>query len=448
LPPTVASDADRPTVARGSAPLFWAQVGGNIGLLAALVPITRSLGPEGRGTVAFVTVTAIVSATLARLGVTEAMTVFAAQRPRERPRLLSNVLLSVTVAECVAAGIVCGALLAFPGIRPPGVGDPELLALALGMLASGLADAGYMFILGCSRFRLHSAVTIAMAWGYAAATTVVALTVGLTVMWAVGLWVTVQAIKAGVLLTASIRAEGLAAPRMKLLRECVVFGLGAWIGTLSTAFSQRLDQLLVAVIASEAVLGIYATAVNAFEILLYLAGAAATAILPLGARAGAGVRTAEILRTYRAVTVLTGIGIVVAAILGTQLIPLVFGAPFEASNGPFLWLLPGALGFVALSIFSNALVAALAPRRSSAGPLVSLVVGLGLDVILIPSHGATGAAIATTAALLAGGATALVLYATRDHFSPGALFIPRRGDLALLRALARPFARMGGVERA
>ncbi|UGS34997.1 lipopolysaccharide biosynthesis protein [Capillimicrobium parvum] len=438
-------DAERPTVARGSAPLFWAQVGGNLGLLAALVPITRSLGPEGRGTVAFVTVTAIVSATLARLGVTEAMTVFAAQRPLERSRLLSNVLLSVTVVECVAAGLVCGVMLAFPGLRPPGVGDPELLALACGMLASGLADAGYMFVLGCSRFRLHSAVTIAMAWGYAAATTLVTLTVGLTVLRAIVLWVAFQVIKAFLLLAASIRAEGLGAPGAKLLRECVIFGLGAWIGTLSTAFSQRIDQLLVALIASEAVLGIYATAVNAFEILLYLAGAAATAILPLGARAGAGARTAEILRTYRAVTMLTAAGIVVAAIVGTQLIPLVFGAPFEASNGPFLWLLPGALGFVALSIFSSALVAAFAPRRSSAGPLVSLVVGLVLDILLIPSHGATGAAIATTSAMLAGGATSLVLYATRDRFSPGALLIPRRGDLALLRALARPFSRMGRV---
>jgi O-antigen/teichoic acid export membrane protein len=288
-------------------------------------------------------------------------------------------------------------------------------------------------------------VTIATSWGYAAAITLVALTVGLTVLRAIALWVAVQILKAGLLLAASVRAEGLARPRLELLRECVRVGLGAWVGTLSTAFNQRLDQLLVAVIASEAVLGIYATAVNAFEILLYLAGAASTAILPLGARAGAGARTAEILRTYRAVTMLTAAGAVVAAVVGTQLIPLVFGAPFEASNGPFLWLLPGALGFVALSIFSSALVAAMAPRRSSAGPVVSLTLGLALDVLLIPAHGATGAAMATTSALLAGGATSLVLYATRDRFSVRSLVIPRRSDLAMLRALARPFSRSGRV---
>jgi O-antigen/teichoic acid export membrane protein len=311
------------------------------------------------------------------------------------------------------------------------------------MLASGWADAGYMFVLGCSRFRLHSVVTVAMSWGYAAAITAVTLTVGLTVLRATALWAAFQLVKGGVLLAASLRAEGVAFPRLKLLRECVVFGLGAWIGTLSTAINQRLDQVLVAVIASEAVLGIYATAVNSFEILLYLAGAASTAILPLGSRASAGARTADILRAYRAVTILTAAGAVLAAILGAQLIPLVFGSAFEASNVPFLLLLPGALGFVALSIFSSALVAAFAPRRSSAGPVVSLALGLVLDILLIPTHGATGAAIATTTALLTGGATSLVLYATCDRFPLRELVTPRRSDLALLGALARPFARSG-----
>lgn len=428
------------SLARGSAPLFWAQIIGNVGLFAALVPITRALGPTGRGTVAFITVTAIVSATLARVGVTEATTVFAAQRPRQRPVLLTNVLLSVTVTSSVAAVVVCGAMLLSTHLRLPGIGDAELAALAAGMVASSLADAGYMFTLGCSRFRLHALVTMASAWLYAATIALDELLTGLTVLRAVVIWAAFQALKAIVLLAASIRAEGLARPRVALLREALAFGLGAWVGTLSTAFNERLDQIIVALIASEAVLGIYATAVNSSEILLYLAGAAATAILPLVARAAPTLRVEQVLRAYRSVTLLTAAGIVVAAAAGTQLIPLVFGRAFDASRGPFLWLLPGALGFVALSIFSSALLASSAPRRSSAGPVVTLVLGIVLDLLLIPSLGATGAAIATTAALIAGGGTALTLYALRHPFPASALLVPRRGDLDLLRALARPFA--------
>jgi O-antigen/teichoic acid export membrane protein len=433
---------ERPeAIATASAPLFWAQVLGNAGLFLAVVPIARALGPGGRGTVAFITVTGIVAATVARLGVTEATTVFAAERPSLRPALLANLLLSVTGAAAGAAVVVCGGLLLAPSLRPAGVGDAELVVLALAMLTSGLADAGYMFVLGCSRFRLHAAVTVTAAWLYAGTIGLVAATAGLTVLRATLIWVAFQAAKAIVLLAASVRAEGVVRPDAGLLGESVAFGARAWIGTLSTAFNERVDQILVALLASEAALGIYATAVNAFEILVYLAGATATAILPLAARADPARRAERVLGAFRSVALLTLLGMVVAIVAGPPLIPLVFGRPFDASTEPFLWLLPGAVGFVALAIFSNALVAASSPGRSSAGPLVSLALGVILDLLLIPPLGATGAAVAASAALLAGGTVSLVLFRLHGTFPLRAVVVPERDDLALLRAVVKPFWR-------
>ncbi|HET8949956.1 MAG TPA: oligosaccharide flippase family protein [Solirubrobacteraceae bacterium] len=434
--PARADDGD--SIGRGSAPLFWAQVVGNAGLLVAVVPIARELGPTGRGTVAFITVTAIIAATLARLGVTEATTVFCARRPAQRPALLTNLLLSVSIAALVAAVVVCGTLELVPRLRPPGIGDVELAVLAGAMFASGLADAGYMFVLGCSRFRLHALVTATAAWLYAGTMWLLAVTGEITVVHATLIWAAAQAAKAAVLLLASVRAEGLGRPEPRLLRESLAFGVRAWIGTLSTAFNDRLDQILVALLASEAVLGIYATAVNAFDVLLYLAAAAATAIVPLVARADPALRTGRVLAAFRAVALVTAIGIALAAATGPELIRLVFGAGFHDSAAPFLWLLPGALGFAALSIFSSALVGSSAPGRSSAGPFVSLVLGIALDFLLVPPLGASGAAIAASAGLVAGGAVALVLYRRLSAFPLRALVVPEVGDADLLRALAQP----------
>ena len=417
--PVHADDGD--TIASGSAPLFWAQVVGNAGLLVAVVPIARELGPSGRGTIAFITVTAIIAATLARLGVTEATTVFCARRPAQRAALLSNLLLSVSVAAFVAAVVVCGTLELVPRLRPPGIGDAELAVLAGAMFASGLSDAGYVFVLGCSRFRLHALVTATAAWLYAGTMWLLAAMDEITVVHATLIWVITQAAKAGVLLVASARAEGLARPEPRLLRESVAFGVRAWIGTLSTAFNERVDQILVALLASEAVLGIYA---------------AATAMVPLVARADPALRMGRVLAAFRAVTLVTALGIALAAALGPPLIRIVFGPGFHDSTAPFLWLLPGALGFAALSIFSAALVASSAPGRSSAGPLVSLVLGIALDFVLVPPLGASGAAIAATAGLLAGGAVALVLYWRLSAFGLRELVVPEPGDSALLRALA------------
>jgi O-antigen/teichoic acid export membrane protein len=426
------------SLARGSALLFWGQILGNAGLFVALVLLTRALGPPGRGTIAFITVTSIVSARVTRLGVSEAAIVFAAQRPHLRPSLLANLVLSVTAAAIVAAAVVSAVLFTVPAWRPSGVGDAELIILALGMLASALVDAGYSFILGCSRFGIHAVITVATAWLYALAVATVWVTLGLTVVRGALIWVAVQGVKALVLLWASARTSGVGRPSGGLLRESIGFGIRAWVGSLSDALNDRVDQILIAFIASEATLGVYAVAVNAWEILLYLPGAAATAVLPSVARAERTLRVEQVLKAFRSVAVISLSALAVAAIAGPPLLIVVFGAPFDASIGPFLWLLPGTLGYVAVAIFSSALVASSWPGLSSLGPLVSLGLGLVLDVVLIPPYGAEGAAIAASAALLAGGATALVLYRTRVSFSLGALIRPRPGDLDVLKALAGP----------
>ena len=284
-------------------------------------------------------------------------------------------------------------------------------------------------------------ITVATAWLYAFAVATVWVTVDLTVARAALIWVAVQAFKALVLLWASARTSGVGRPDRALLRESIGFGIRAWVGSLSDALNGRIDQILIAFIATEATLGIYAVAVNAWEILLYLPGAAATAVLPSVARADRTLRVEQVLKAFRSVALVTLSGLAIAVVVGPPLLVVVFGAPFDASIGPFLWLLPGTLGYVALSIFSSALVASSSPGLSSFGPLVSLGVGIALDIVLIPSFGAEGAAIAASAALLTGGATALILFRTRASFALGALIRPRAGDLDVLKALAGPFSR-------
>jgi O-antigen/teichoic acid export membrane protein len=436
LPPHA---VDRDPAASSSALLFWAQVAGNSGLFVALVLVTRALGPSGRGTIAFITVAAILLARIARLGISEAATVFTAQRPASRPALLTNLILSVGASTAVGACFVCGALALMPAtVRPSGIGALELVLLGLGALASAFADAGYTFVLGCSRFRLHAATTGVAAWLYVILVAAIWATAGLTVARAALAWIAVQGFKGVLLLAISARDSGLGRPDGVLLRESFRFGLRAWFGTLSDALNDRLDQVITAFIASQAVLGFYAVAVNASEVLLYLPGAAATAVLPLAARSDARGRVERVLRVFRSVMLVSLVSVALGAALGPLLLPLVFGGSFGDSVTPFLLLLPATLGYVALSIFSSALVASGAPGRSSLGPLVSLLLTTALDFILIPRYGASGAAGAASVGYVAGGGAALALYRHWTAFSWESLLRPQRGDLELLRAIAKP----------
>jgi O-antigen/teichoic acid export membrane protein len=429
--------AARSDLARGSSALFWAQVGGNAGLFVALVIVTRALGPSGRGTIALLTVGAIVLSRFARLGVTEATTVFAARSPERRPTLLTNAVLATGASSALVAAVACGAVALTPELLPAGLGTEELLLLGLGTIASAFADTGYAFALGCSRFRLHALTTVVASWLYAAFVGLIWATAELTVVHAALGWIAVQALKGVVLLGLAAVDAGVGRPQGVLLLDSFRFGVRAWFGSLSDTLNDRLDQILVGLIASQAVLGVYAVAVNSAEILLYLPGAAATAVLPLVARSGAD-RTQHVLGAFRSVLLVTIASVALGAALGPELIPFVFGSEFDASVVPFLLLLPGALGYAALLVFSNALVASGAPGRSSFGMLGSLVVTVALDLLLIGRYEASGAAAAATAGYLLGGALALTLYRGVAVFSWRALLLPERGDVELARALVSP----------
>ena len=266
---------------------------------------------------------------------------------------------------------------------------------------------------------------------------------GLTVGRAALAWTATEGLRAVVLISLAGRGTVLGRPSRGLLVEEIGFGIRLWVGSLARFLNFRTDQILMGFLASEAALGFYAVAVNASEVLLYLPSSAATALLPLIARTEPARRGEETLRAFRSVAFVTAAGVAAAALLGPVILPAVFGDPFQESVGPFLWLLPGTFGFAASAVFSNALVGSSSPGLSSLGPMVSLVVGIGLDLALIPPFGATGAAAAASAAFLAGGATALVTYRRVSPFTWRALLVPRRGDLDVLKALAGPLLRVG-----
>jgi len=423
------------SASRGPALLFWAQVVGNAGLFVGLLLVTRALGPSGRGTVAFLTVTALITAWIARLGVTEATVVFAARRPDERRVLLANSVSFSAIAGVAAAVAVCGLLWFVPALRPAGVGATELAVLAFSIVAACLADAGYRFMLGCSRFRAHALVTAGTSWVYPLLAAVLWAGFGMTVALATFVWAATQALRAILLISLALAREGFGRPNVAVLRESISFGIRAWIGTLADSLGFRVDQILLALIASEAALGFYVVAVNLSEILLYFPGAVSTALLPIAAGSAAESRLGQTLKAWRSAALVTLVSLALSALLAPPLIPIVFGAPFHASITPFLLLLPGLIGFTALIVFSNALVASLLPSLSSLAAVVCFLVGLVLDLALIPFFGASGASAAASAAYCAGGLTALLLYRARAPFHLRALVAPQPGDFEVLRAL-------------
>jgi O-antigen/teichoic acid export membrane protein len=420
------------------------QVIGNAGYFVAMLLVARGLGPTGRGTVAFITVTALVTSQLANLGVTEATRVMTASASSPRPVLLANIALAAPASAAVAGSCIAALLDLVPGVQPAGTGGVVLVILIVATTAAASAAAGYAFLQGTSDFRPYARVQAGSAWVYAAALAVIQLTVGLTVNRAAVTWAGAMGLSGLMLLAAAARDTGVARPDLGLLRESVRFGIRAWIGSLSRLMNARTDQIITGLISTEATLGIYAVAVNSGELVYYLASATATALVPAVAASDPTFRVERTLRAYRALMLLTLTGIFVGAALGPVLLPLVFGHAYRPAVGPFLILLPSAIGFATQGLFSQAALASFAPGRSSVGPLVTLVTQTALDLVLIPTSGASGAAIAATVALIVGGAVSVSMYRSRFPFAWRAL-LPRLRDLAELRNLAQRLLRGAAV---
>jgi O-antigen/teichoic acid export membrane protein len=180
-------------------------------------------------------------------------------------------------------------------------------------------------------------------------------------------------------------------------------------------------------------------AVNGSEVLLYFPAAVQTALTPALARVDQSIRHDQALRTFRILMLTTIASVVAAAIVGPRLLPLLFGARFDGSVAPFLWLLPGAIGFATSKIFNSALLASASAGRYSMSAIAALVVGILLDLMLIPQYGAVGAAAAASGAFVAGGVVAMLLYRSRSPFHWRSL-VPGITDVATVGSLLTQLA--------
>ncbi len=425
-------------VVGGSVLLFWSKVAGNVGFFVAVLILARALGPSGRGTIAFLLVTVLVAARVANLGMAEATAVLVARRPAKRGALLANTLVVAFATALVASVAACAVLVALGEERPAGIGEAELAVIVGATVVSALGDAGHSVLLGRGSIHAIAVITASASWLYALMLVLVWAFDGLTVLGAALAWTAAEAVRGAAFLGRAKRGLAARRPDLRLLREALGFGTRAWAGSLARFLNFRTDQLLVGVLASEATLGIYAVAVNASEVLLYLPAAMATALLPAAARSAGRVGVDHALRAFRSAAVVTAVAMLAGAILGPVLLPRIFGAEYTDSVPPFLLLLPGALGFAATAVFSSALVGGASPGLSSLGPVTALAVGIGLDLLLIPRFGASGAAAAASAAFFAGGLAALAAFRRRHAFPWRAVIAPERGDLAVFRALVTP----------
>lgn len=402
--------------------------------------VARSLGPVGRGEVAFLITVAILTANLATFGIQEANANLAGREPRLRRALATNSIALGLLFGAGAVAIVSALMVGFPGLR----GDVAGTLFAFAFLAIPLLILRIYFNLLVQadyRFGVTNAAWLAGPATTFTANGALALTGSLSVTSAILAWVVGQSFGVLILLTNVARRDGLGRPDPALATKALGFGAKTHIGRSMTLGNWRVDQWFVGALAGSRELGLYSVAVAWAEILFYIPAVLVLVQRPDLVRASpadAARLAATVLRIALLLAVSLSLFLIVAApVLCTR----IFGEDFRGSVDDLRVLALGAFGICALELLGSALNAQRKPMLTTASVGFAFAVTIALDLLLIPDHGGLGAAIATASAWTVGAVVVIVLF-TRAF--PARIFdlVPRGSDLPWVwRSLRARFVR-------
>lgn len=413
--------------------------GAVLGLVNVLI-ISRALGPDGRGQVAFVLTMAMLVSQLSNLGVQSAVMNFGGRDRKLLPSLAGTSVALSLLLGAAAIGVVTLLIAIFPAVG--GGVDPTTRWIALGCVPI-LILAYYLYMLALVeyRFAVANIVILLGPIGNAATNGILAATGHLSVRNAVIAWAAGQTL--GLVLIVWYVHVGLGSfgrADRRLAKRMVGFGLKTHAGQIGMVGNYRLDQWILGAVSGARALGLYSVAVAWSEVLFFLPNALATVQRPDLVRADGKEASRQASIGFRAGTLLTLVSAVFLIAAAPFLCVTIFGSDFHGSIRDLRILALGAFGIAAIKQLGTALTSQNKPLLETAGILVAFAVTAVADVILIPSHADLGASIASVVSYTAGGLVMAALFVRALGAKPTDL-LPRRSDVSWFWAAAR--ARFG-----
>lgn len=396
--------------------------------LANVYIVARALGPVGRGEVAFVMAIPLMVFQVASLSLQESNANVGGSQPDLRPSLVTNSFLAAAILGTIGALAIVLLVELIPSVG----GDVDRTLLWLGLTSIPvLLLKIYLSLLLQSDY--HFTLTN-LAWVSGPITTATVngtLTVlgVITVDLAVAVWIAGQVLGMAPLIWGVRRHFGFGRVDIGLLRTALRFGLKTHVGRFLAVGTYRADQWLLGAVAGSRELGLYSVAFAWAEMLFYLPGVIVLLQRPDLVRAGPREAAELTARVFRRALFLAAGAAVLLLVAAPFLCVTVFGEEFRDSVVNLRVLALAAPGIVASQLLANALISQRRPLIASIATAIGFAVMLGLDILLIPSLGGLGAAIATSSAFTVGGLASVLIFKRVFRVSLRE-FVPRADDLA------------------
>jgi 1,2-diacylglycerol 3-alpha-glucosyltransferase len=216
---------------------------------------------------------------------------------------------------------------------------------------------------------------------------------------------------------------------LKPLQEMLRYSLAAFPGMLSDIVTLRIDVFFINFFAGASQVGIYTVAISIANMFLYIPTAARSVLMPYIAGQGNREITPRLSRLI--LLTLVGLSVFLIPIVWIFLLPI-YGEQFAYSRVLFLILLPGTIFWGIFALISSDIEGRGMPLKVSYISMLCAISTVILDLLLIPSLAATGAAI--TSSITYGMAMILVifLYSRETGTRPLEVIAPQKEDFQLL----------------
>ncbi len=412
--------------------------------VVAGVIVARWLGADGLGALAVLNVAVALAIQIGSFGLPSANTYFIALDRRYLTPASANALIFALLAGGALAFGVVGLAALRPGLFgtiPYGliiiaaVSIPFQLITLLGLnLFLGLNRIGRFNILDAAAqlFTLVNALLALVLLGaglrlLVSLNTAAAIAVSLLIVWMMARLLREQRDRAGF------------RPDLGLFKRMGRYGIKIHISLVAALLIFRADLMILNHFRGTAEAGVYAVASQVAMMLMLLPGVIGTLLLPRVTSEGDGRGEFTMRATRHTAFVMLFICLLAAP--ASLLLPLFYGAPFADATAQLLILLPG--------VYLVGIEAVLVQHFNSTGLpvaipifwLVTLAVNVALNLALVPSLGARGAAVASTISYTLIFILVASLFRLRTGNRLSATLLLRGHELRDLLAMARAAGR-------
>jgi O-antigen/teichoic acid export membrane protein len=397
------SKADRQLAATGflhrAGMVFIGQGGQAASSFLLTIVVSRAVSPSIRGEFVLLTLIPQIGTYLVTLGLPGAVMRGVAAEENERPPLLA-----ISAFASLGAGILLTAATPLLMNLMHSTSPPILLVFG-GTTALTWVIFASWFAFGSEQFLLAGILRTAPILG--AALMIVALDAlghaGLVTMFVP--WAGLHLLTALGSAVYFFRRYGFVVPRRKQVFDWVHYGIRYSAIQILDLVTLRFDQIILGWLGTTAAVGFYSVGVSLSESILLAPTAVGLIVFLDSAKSEIGIPFRRKLVTTVLVSCLA-IGIL--ALVAHPLIELLFGGRYRSAVSLTRILAIGTPGLVTLRLVTNRLSGAGKPGTASIYALVVFGATTGLDLLLIPRYGATGAAWASAIGYNLGGAAAVI----------------------------------------